>query len=175
MQHLVQGTGLASPREPNVIKVCCVSDSVSYQQGDCCIVYALSSIQVVKASGLPPTFITVQQAMLASIFSCWRRRLSYAIGDPFPAPHLHLYRAPQPSAMIDAYSKLTQAQYLLLLTLSHARLMLRDDEGAFMHQEIIKSKKPLACLTAWLTTSAFSLFLSSSSSSIPLQHKKQRR
>ena len=180
MQELVQG----SARSQNIIKVD-PSGSVSYQQGDCCIIFALSGIQAVRASGLPANFITVRQAKLNTIVYHMRRRL----GDPLPAASqlYHLYRPPGPepsasdtSLRSRAFSppSMTHAQYLLLLILAHAQFMINDDAGAFMHQRhTVKSKKsqePRAALIAWLCRAMVLSFSTTQLPTNPPPHKKQR-
>ena len=153
VQEILQEEGPA--RSQNIIKVD-PGGSVSYQQGDCCIVFALSGIQAVRASGLPATFITVMQAKLIAIAHYMCRRLV----DPLPATIqlFHLYRPPERSASDESLRSravcppsTTHAQYLLLLTLAHAKVMISDGDGAFMHQShTVKSGKPRAALLAWL-------------------------
>jgi len=166
MQELVQG----SARSKNIIKVDPVGSSVSYQQGDSCMIFALAGMQAVRASGLPATFITVRQAKLNAIVYHMRRRL----GDPLPATIqlFHLYRPPERSASDESLRSrafcppsTTHAQYLLLLTLAHAKVMISDGDGAFMHQKnVVKSSKPRAALLAWLCRA---VFLSFSTTQLP--------
>jgi hypothetical protein len=82
MQALVQVS--VSPKAGISIKVNSSSDSISYQQKECCIIFQLGddicTIQLVKASGL---FVGVEKAKLAAILNNRFRHLA-AFSDLSP-------------------------------------------------------------------------------------------